>query len=165
MSVKYDVVRDVTHEPCGGPDTRHHHKICDTLLDGPSFGELNAWNASSFRIAILSITDNPTGDAGPRTVALVDRVLRSTHRFSGLRQIFPDGESIHATWQRWISDPSSIDIILIIDESPDDPEYIPSSLTCAFTDTANAAFAELIHDKALGLIGIVDLRAALRLAR
>jgi hypothetical protein len=165
VSVKYDLVRDLTHAPYGAPDARHHYKICDTLLDGPRLGELNGWNASSFRIAILSITDNPARDAGPRTVALVDRVLRSTHRFSGLRQILPDGESIHGTWQRWIDDPSSIDIILIIDESADDAEYMPPSLTCAFTDTANAAFAEMIHDKALGLIGIVDLRAALRLAR
>ena len=112
----------------------------------------------------MSITDDPTTDAGPRTVELVDRVLRSPHRFSGLKQILPDGESIHGTWQRWIADSAGIDIILVIDEAADDPGYMPPSLACAFTDTATATFAELVHDKALGFVGIVDLCAALRQA-
>jgi hypothetical protein len=122
------------------------------------------WNASSSRIAILSITDDVMADAGPRTVELVDRILRSPHRFSGLKKILPDGESIHGTWRGWIADSAEVDIILVIDEAADDPGYVPPHLACAFADTATAAFAELVHDKALGFVGIVDLRAALRQA-
>ena len=103
-------------------------------------------------------------DAGLRTVELVDRVLRSHHCFSGLRQIQPDGEGIKGTCQRWIDDPGGIDIVLVVDESAIDPEGVPATIAHAFVDTATATFADLIHDKALGFIGIIDLRAALRVA-
>lgn len=117
-------------------------------------------NTSPLNIAVLSLTDHPMKDAGSRTVALVDRVRRSRHRFDGLKQILPDGESIHGTWQRWLNDPAGIDVILVIDDSADDPDYTPPSLICGFTDPADETFAELVHDKSLGFIGIVDLRAA-----
>ncbi len=104
------------------------------------------------------------GDAGVRTVELVDRILRSRHGFSGLRQIHRDEESIKGTCQRWIDDPHGIDIVLVVDESAVEPECVPATIAHAFVDKATATFADLIHDKALGFIGIIDLRAALRMA-
>ena len=118
-------------------------------------------NAASLNIAILCITDRPAKDIGPRTVELVDRVLRSAHRFSGLSQILPDADSVNGTLQRWIDDADGVDIILVIDESAADLQFVPPKITFGFIAAANAPFAELIHDRALGFVGIVDLRAAL----
>lgn len=113
---------------------------------------------SPSHIAVISICHDIMAETGERTLDLVGRVLRSDHCFAGMRHVVPDEIALSGTLGRWI-DADRVDIVLVLDETVDSRPASPRAAPRRHPGLEAAACTEYYDVPAIGLVGVIDVRA------